>query len=177
MPACRAVCKFDIAETLPVAAAIDEDVVRFDICIPALAMKKPAMRILLTGVNDTLCMKNGKRLQHCLRDQFGVGGLEAFLPEFHQCIVLKMLMLSDSVYGYIHRKPGVLHRKHFFENSNRVFDSIARCNRLTKHFFNIDYEKNKLNNQQRRYFFKFMRSNNETKQKKNKQRINKKKTK
>ena len=56
--------------------------------------------------------------------------------------------------------------KHLFENNNRVFDSIARCNRLTKHFFNIDHEKNKLNNQQRRHFFKFMQLNNETKQKK-----------
>ena len=91
VPACRAVCKSDIAETLPVAAVIDEDVVRFDIYLPALAMKKPATRILLTGVNDTLCMKSRKRLQHCLRDQFGVGGLEAFLPGFDQCIALKIL--------------------------------------------------------------------------------------
>ena len=57
------------------------------------------------------------------------------------------LMFFDFVYDYIHQKFDVLHRKHFFKNNNRMFDLIARCNRLTKHFFNINYKKNKLNNQ------------------------------
>ena len=72
------------------------------------------------------------------------------------------LMFFDFVYDYIHRK-------HFFESNNRMFDSIARCNRLTKHFFNIDHERNKLNNQQRRHFFTFQTSSSWFRNKRKKQ--------
>ena len=43
---CCTVCKLDVAETLPVATVVDEDVVRFDIYAGS-AMSEPVAKVLL----------------------------------------------------------------------------------------------------------------------------------
>ena len=47
MPARSAVRKFGVAETLPVAAVINENVVRFDIYASGSAVSDPAAKVLL----------------------------------------------------------------------------------------------------------------------------------
>ena len=45
---------------------------------------------------------------------------------------------------YVHKKSDVFNKKHFFF-FDRMFDSIARCNHLTKHFFNNIKASKKIN--------------------------------
>ena len=62
---------------------------------------------------------------------------------------LTQLMPRDSAISSIYRKPGVF-TKNIFVFIDRVFDPIARCSRLTKHFVEQQVtKKNRLSSQQR----------------------------